>query len=235
MIFIAQCGHFWYDFVVIQMFRKILWRATWLVWRPLLEIFCRFKIEGQEHCRGLSGPLIVMVNHAHYFDPYTLSAAMPFKNRIFPIHFLTHVYYMRMPVLGAIIRAYGAIPVEPGVGIERALVEPESVLRRGGVVGFFPEGSLGKEEGKFLPAKPGIAWLGTRTGVPILPVAIRGHAGFTFFRFLLRRAHIAVVFAKPFTLKEISPALSPVSTKQELIEAAELAMVRVKELYANKT
>ena len=213
------------------MMRKMLWQATWLVWRPLLEIFCHFRIDGREHCGNISGQFIIMANHTHYLDPYTLSAAMPLGNNIFPIHFLTDAFYVKMPVLGRIVKAYSAIPMERGLGMEKNLEESERILRRGGVVGIFPEGHLEKKEGVFLPVKPGIALLGIRSGVQILPVAISGHIGLTVSKFFLRRARITVAFGKPFIMREIAPTLSVAAAKEDLAKSAELAMRRVEELY----
>ena len=211
--------------------RRFLWNITWLFWRPLLEIFCHFEVRGQEYCRELRGPLIVVSNHPHQLDSYALSAAMPFRSRVFPIHFLAYEHYVGMPILGVIIRAYGAISVKPGAGMEKSLIEPEKTLSCGGVIGMFPEGHLEKKEGEFLNAKPGLAYLGLKSGAPILTVAVRGHVGLNFWNFILRRKHITVIFGKPFRIEEMAPNLNLGSSKEELTKASQSVLDRIKELY----
>lgn len=136
-----------------------------------------------------------------------------------------------MPILDMVTRAYGAIPVELGSGMEKALRDPERILHRAGVVGFFPEGGFTEKEGEFRKAKPGIAYLGIKTGVSILPIAINGHGGLGLFHFLFRRVRISVAFGKPFTMKEIAHGLTVHASKEELAHAADLAMDRVRKLH----
>jgi len=211
--------------------RRFLWNITWLFWRPLLEIFCHFEIKGGEHCRDLYGPLIVAANHPHQLDSYALSAAMPFRNRIFPIHFLAYEHYVKMPILGAIIRAYSVISVTPGAGMEKSLEAPLQVLEHKGVVGMFPEGHLEKKEGEFLNVKPGLAYLALKSGAPILPIAVCGQVGLNFWNFIFRRKHITVTFGKPFRIEEIAPSLNLGSSKEELTKASQSVLDRIKELY----
>jgi 1-acyl-sn-glycerol-3-phosphate acyltransferase len=200
----------------------------------MLEIFCHFEIRGQEHCRELRGPLIVTSNHPHQLDSYVLSAAMPFRNRIFPIRFLAYAHYVAMPILGTIIRVYGVISVTPGAGIEKSLAAPLRVLEERGVVGMFPEGHLEKKEGEFLGAKPGLAYLALKSGALILPIAVRGHIGLNFWNFILCRKHITVAFGKTFRIQELAPSLNLGSSKEEMTKVSQSILDRVKEIYQSK-
>lgn len=214
--------------------RRLLWNITWPIWRPILNIFCHFKVRGKENCVNLSGPLIVVSNHPHELDSYALGAAMPFRSRIFPIRFLAYRHYVNMPVLGIIIRAYGVISVTPGAGIEKSLAAPLQILERKGVVGMFPEGHLEKKEGEFFEAKPGLAYLALKSGAFILPIAVRGHVGINFLNFLLRRKRVTVTFGKPFQIQEIAPSLNLGSSKEEMAKASQSVLDRVKDLYQLK-
>lgn len=211
--------------------RKLLWSITWLFWRPVLEIFCHFEVRGEENCVRLGGPLIIVANHPQELDSYCLSAAMPFRNQIFPIRFLAYKHYVVRPIMGRVIKAYGVISVTPGAGIEKSLEAPLRVLAERGIVGMFPEGHLEKKEGEFLEAKPGLAYLALKSSAPILPIAIRGQVSLNFSNFISCRKHITVTFGRPFKIQEIAPSLDLESNKEEMAKASQLVLNRIKELY----
>ena len=52
------------------------------------------------------------------------------------------------------------------------LLVAETLLKRGGIIGIFPEG--GNWATVLRPARPGPAYLATQTGAPLLPVGIDG-------------------------------------------------------------
>jgi 1-acyl-sn-glycerol-3-phosphate acyltransferase len=70
-----------------------------------------------------------------------------------------------------VLRAAGHIPVDR-VGGRPALVAALAVLRRGDVVGIFPEGNRGR--GDAASAAAGVAWLAVNAGAPVVPVAVLG-------------------------------------------------------------
>ena len=183
--------------------RKILWNITWLIIRPLLRIFCGLEVKGLENFQNLKSPLIVAAAiHANYIDSYVLGAALPFNSPLFPIRYMTAPEYIRMPLLGWFIRAYGAYPLEKDVNLEKTLEKSVYLLKEKQAVGVFVEGRLSKD-GFFQAIKPGAAFLALKTNLPVLPVGMSGTFGLTLLNFLLRRKKIKVVFGQPiFPAKE---------------------------------
>jgi 1-acyl-sn-glycerol-3-phosphate acyltransferase len=72
-----------------------------------------------------------------------------------------------------IYRLFETVPVALGSANFLALAEAAARLQVGEVVGVFPEGGISKD-GTLQPFRPGIALLALRTGVPVVPVSIRG-------------------------------------------------------------
>ena len=68
--------------------------------------------------------------------------------------------------------AIGQIPVKRGEIDRKPLMTAVGVLKDGGVVGIFPEGTRGA--GDVGAAERGAAWLVRASGATVLPVATRG-------------------------------------------------------------
>ena len=112
------------------------------------------------------GPVVVVANHSSFVEPQLLFGMLPRR-----CVFLVKSELFVGP-LGVFFRALGQIPVRRG-DVDRApLLTATSVLRAGGVVGVFPEGTRGA--GTVDAAERGAAWLVRRSGATVLPVACRG-------------------------------------------------------------
>ncbi|WP_310963365.1 lysophospholipid acyltransferase family protein [Nocardioides terrisoli] len=126
-----------------------------------------FRVEerGRERV-PMDGPVIMVANHVGFIDGPLMAILAPR-----PVHSLTKVEMFSGP-MGRFLRASGQIPVrrhEPDI---RAVRVSLKVLRAGGVVGVFPEGSRGGGECK--RAEPGAAYLAIASGAPVVPVIYLG-------------------------------------------------------------
>jgi 1-acyl-sn-glycerol-3-phosphate acyltransferase len=74
--------------------------------------------------------------------------------------------------LGWVLHRIGQLPVRRGEADRAPLLTAVRLLRDGGMVVVFPEGTRG--EGNVTDAQRGAAWLARSGGATILPVAIRG-------------------------------------------------------------
>ncbi|SNS40500.1 1-acyl-sn-glycerol-3-phosphate acyltransferase [Micrococcales bacterium KH10] len=111
------------------------------------------------------GPVILAGNHTGVIDGPVLLGVAPRR-----LHILVK-QEMFDGFVGAVLRGAGQIPVDRNGG-RSALATARAVLKRGGAVGIFPEGSRGA--GQVDDIHGGAAWLALNTGAPVVPVAILG-------------------------------------------------------------
>jgi 1-acyl-sn-glycerol-3-phosphate acyltransferase len=113
------------------------------------------------------GPKIIAMNHTQGCDPFYL----PFVLEDTP-HFLIQDGLFRLPVIGALLKETGQIPVRRGTEKANAAKEQAcALLRQGKTIVIFPEG---KEVpwGQRIPAKSGTVRMSLETGAPIIPLGL---------------------------------------------------------------
>lgn len=150
------------------------------------------KVEGLENVPD-QGPAILMINHIAFIDPIVVLHLVP--RNIIP---LAKVEVYDYPVVGIFPRLWGVIPVRREEVDRRAVQQVLEVLRAGEVVLVAPEGTRGPQLSQ---GKEGVAFLASRSGVPVIPVAIEGTVGFPALRFLStawRKPGAHVRFGRPF-------------------------------------
>ncbi len=177
-------------------------RPLYQVSRALLHaacrVFWRYRAAGVEHIPR-QGPVILAANHASFLDPLLLGVRC---RR--PVHYLARADLGRVPVVGAWMRGVGVGFVERTAPTAAALHCLLDVLRQGGVVGVFPEGTR-SPDGRVWPFRRGVQLLSKKTGATIVPAGIRGSfAAFPRGRRvprLFRRC--SVVFGAPLRADEV--------------------------------
>jgi 1-acyl-sn-glycerol-3-phosphate acyltransferase len=108
--------------------------------------------------------------------------------------------------LGLFMAAAGQVPVDRGDGGQALRICLE-LLRRGRLVGIFPEGTRG--DGRMAKIHPGVAWLAVHSGAPVVPFACLGtrRQGESVGLFPPPRRKLAVVFGPPLAL-DLEPGAS---------------------------
>ncbi|WP_044894443.1 lysophospholipid acyltransferase family protein [Bacillus alveayuensis] len=114
-----------------------------------------------------TGPVIVAANHISNYDPVILFSIFNRK-----IHFLAKKKLFERRMTNWLFQKLHAIPVDRQSGIViRPVRRSLKVIENGEVFGIFPEGKRCKN-GESVKPKKGVAFLGLKTGAPVLPVAI---------------------------------------------------------------
>ena len=136
------------------------WIGTWCFF-----VGYRLRIWHRERIPA-SGPVVVVANHSAMVDGPLLYGVLGRRTA-----FLIKQEMFRGP-LGWILPRIGQLPVRRGEADRAPLLTAVRLLRHGGMVVVFPEGTRG--EGDVADAQQGAAWLARTGGATILPVAIRG-------------------------------------------------------------
>lgn len=160
-----------------------------------LRLLADWEVFGLENVPA-RGPLILVANHNNIIDPPLLGASIPHR----PVVFMAKKELFDRWYSGWLVRGYCAFPVRRGEPDRQAFRQALEVLRRGLILGMFPEGTRSKT-GAMGPAQPGTAVIALRARVPILPVGITGTDKVKGPASVIRRRpHIRVNIGRPFTL-----------------------------------
>jgi 1-acyl-sn-glycerol-3-phosphate acyltransferase len=159
----------------------------------LFRILFTYHCDGQQHVPR-QGPAVIAANHPSYLDPVLLSLRVER-----PVRFMAWDALFRVPLLGRLLRAFGAFPVDTRRGQGRAAYEKaRALVLEGELVGIFPEGRRSRA-GWMEPAlREGAARLAWETGAPLVPATIAGaFRAWPHYQSLPNPARIRVRFHEP--------------------------------------
>jgi 1-acyl-sn-glycerol-3-phosphate acyltransferase len=159
----------------------------------LFRVLFTFDSVGEENVPA-TGPAVVASNHPSYLDPLLLSLQV---GR--PIRFMAWDALFKVPLLGGLIRAFGAFPVDVRRGRGREAYEKaKALVLAGEVVGIFPEGKRSRDGWMEEKLRAGAARLAWETGAPLVPATITGaFRAWPHHQVLPRPARIRVRFHEP--------------------------------------
>jgi 1-acyl-sn-glycerol-3-phosphate acyltransferase len=146
-----------------------LYPAARAVLSPIFKTLWKTTVTGLEHVPSTGGA-IFCPNHTSVIDSFFLPFALPRR-----ITFVGKAEYMDSWKTKYIFPALGMIPIDRGGGSasERALDTAARVLEAGEFFGIYPEGTRARD-GRLHRGHTGPARLALRTGVPIIPVGLKG-------------------------------------------------------------
>lgn len=135
----------------------------------LLKIICipifRIRVKGLENIEE-TDKIIVCANHKSLLDPIFLAISMPQR-----IYFMAKKELFDKPLLGGLLRALGAFPVDRFGRDLKALRASVSLVNEEKILGIFPEGTRVKEA-KRENVKDGVAFIALKAKADIMPVEI---------------------------------------------------------------
>ncbi len=162
-----------------------------------------------------TGAGILVSNHFSRFDPIVMGAYVP---RF--VTFAAKRELVNAPVLGALIRLWGVVPLTRDGMDMPAVRQLLRVLRSGHLVVMYPEGTRSKD-GVLHRPRPGAAYLALKVGVPVYPVSIWGPERLSIQRRLRRgRLPVTISIGQPLTFEPRRGRIAPA----ELEDAGETIM-----------
>jgi 1-acyl-sn-glycerol-3-phosphate acyltransferase len=133
----------------------------------MLHAYFGGKIYGVENVPQTGG-LVIVSNHASYFDPPIVSNCV-----CRPVAYMAKEELFKIPVLAQAIKLYGAYPVSRGTADRGAIRYALEYLENDWAVGVFLEGTR-TSDGRIHDPKRGAALLAAKAKVPLLPVSLWG-------------------------------------------------------------
>ena len=169
---------------------SLLYKSVKYTLMPATTLLFAARSSGAENVPR-EGPLVVASNHVSYLDPPLLGTWFP---RV--IHFMAKQELFDVPVLGPLIRMVHAFPVQREAGDLGAIRHALRILKKGEVVGIFPEGRR-NIDGE-AQARSGAVLLAATAHCPVVPVAL---VGTNLAAKRLRASRVVVRIGKPMTFQ----------------------------------
>ena len=134
---------------------------------PVWSFYYNAKVVGQENIPE-DGAIIFAGNHRHAFDPVVVMT-----------HTKRFVHYMAKESLfkgfhGFLFKQIGLIKVYRTRNNPEAIESAVELLKNGGTLGIFPEGTRNRTNEELLKFKHGAVTIAKQSGSKIVPFAIKG-------------------------------------------------------------
>jgi 1-acyl-sn-glycerol-3-phosphate acyltransferase len=185
-------------------------------------------IRGDEHLPD-DGPVVLAINHSGYLDFVFAAWACVFQKKRY-IRFLSKKEIFDHKIAGPLMKGMKHIPVDRRGDPARALDLAVEALRRGEVIGTFPEATINRS---FVPgkAKTGTVRMAQASGARIIPIAVWGaHRILTKGkpRNFQRKVAILVNIGAPF---EVEADEDPRRASDRLMETIRALLADAQERY----
>jgi 1-acyl-sn-glycerol-3-phosphate acyltransferase len=154
-----------------------------------MRVWFRLRISGAEHIPA-EGPAIVAPNHKSFWDSFFVGAATGRH-----VRFMGKVELFHGPWGGLLVRL-GAFPVRRGEADAEALETARTILRQGGLLALFPEGTRIHDPEELGSPRRGAGRLALETGSPLVPAAITG-SDHLFLGPIPKPKRVQLAFAEP--------------------------------------
>ena len=170
--------------------RNIFYKLFSPIVSVLFYIIFLPKVKGKENIPKKKGAILAG-NHKTNFDCFMVILS---TRRC--VHFLAKAELFKLSFFNWFFRNSGLIPVYRNGKDKKALETAIERLKKGGLVGIFPEGRLNKtSKNALLPFKIGAVKMAKETGCPIIPFAING-------KYIPFAHSIEIVFGEPYFVNE---------------------------------
>lgn len=156
---------------IIKFSEKDIFKGLKILLSPILNMMVDIKHEGLESIPEKGGRIIIG-NHRSDMDPFIIASIVPYY-----ISWIAAEYTKRIPVFEALIKNTGVIPMDINGNVSVSSIKKiMSVLKKGEILGIFPEGHDYIVQNDFTAPMAkfhdGFAIFAYRAKVPIIPFVI---------------------------------------------------------------
>ncbi len=170
--------------------------AVWLI-RIVVKIVAKVEIRGYENLPAQKGGFVIATNHLGFLDAPLAFYALDDWNLFIPIAEKWEANpFLRW--MGNRLELIFINRFNPDLKSMREMIRR---MEQGQTLVIAPEGTRARDE-KMAQAKPGVAYLASKMGWTIVPVALSGTEDRVFIQNLkhLKRSSIKMIAGKSFTL-----------------------------------
>ncbi len=145
-----------------------------LVARPVVHLLAAPRVDGLDRIAHLDEPVIFAANHSSHLDAPLLLSVIPerWRNHMFVAGAADYFFDTRFKAISFAF-LINAVPIERQRVSRESANRVAALLAEGWSLLIFPEGGR-SPDGWGQPHRAGAAWLGVRTGRPIVPVHLEG-------------------------------------------------------------
>ena len=222
------------------MYRSLLRALVYATAYLFAKLYVSVTAIGRENLPE-EGPLIIISNHFSVFEPPLTALNLPY----IPVY-MTAVEHQSHWVLRLVMKAYDTIPVWRGQVDREALRQAQRLLADGGILGIMPEGGILPElmeaigagqqvqgvpldqtsrlSAQLIEARPGVAYLATRSSAQILPIAFLGTEKIMGNMQRWRRTKVQMIIGRPFGPLTLEADVRGAARRQQIKELGDVMM-----------
>ena len=163
---------------------------------PTFRLYFRMRVQGEEHVPR-EGAAIIAPNHKSFWDSFFIAVGVR-----------RHLRFMGKSELfegrrARLLIRLGAFPVRRGQSDEEALETARVILRQGGLLALFPEGTRVRDPDQLGHPRRGAGRLALESGAPLVPAAITG-TDRLFLGPVPKPKRVQVAFSPPIPVSELA-------------------------------
>jgi 1-acyl-sn-glycerol-3-phosphate acyltransferase len=164
---------------------------------PFFRVYFRMHVSGVE-CVPEEGAAIVAPNHKSFWDSFFLGVVIRHRQ----LRFMGKAQLFQGRRAWLLVRL-GAFPVRRGQSDADALETAREILRQGGLLALFPEGTRVRDPDELGDPKRGAGRLALESGAPLVPAAITG-SDHLFAGPFPKPKRVQVAFGEPISMHQLA-------------------------------
>jgi 1-acyl-sn-glycerol-3-phosphate acyltransferase len=163
---------------------------------PLFRAYFRMHVAGADKVPA-EGAAIVVPNHKSFWDSFFIGVCVRRQLR-----FMGKTELFQGP-WGRLLVRLGAFPVRRGEADQDAIETARTILRQGGLLALFPEGTRVRDPERLGHPRRGAGRLALESGAPLIPCAITG-TDHLFVGPLAKPKRVQVAFSDPIDVARLT-------------------------------